>query len=259
VKEAGGFFGHITHELKEGISSQVEGIVDESSSHVEELSAILQRKLNFKLQIFGVEKRHEVPLEHIETQEHSCAAMYVVHPRCRLCKGWDICSLVFIYLNAMLIPFVISFDVEESNFWMIVNVLVDLFFILDIVFVFFRAYEEDGVLVCRPGAIAKRYIGRWHAPGWFWADLLASFPYQWVFLIVEATQEHSLSSGIVSYLKLMRLARLLRLIKSGATFDMLEEMSSDHAAQFRIVRLIFLLTTIAHFCGCTWFLVSRHS
>jgi CRP-like cAMP-binding protein len=222
-----------------------------------ELSAMLQKKLDFKNQIFGVEKRHEVPIECVEIEDYGCAAVYVVHPHCRLCKGWDICSLLFIYLNAMIIPFVISFNVDENLFWTVTNILLDIFFILDIVFAFFRAYEEDGVLVCRPKAIAARYIGSCRAPGWFWVDVVASFPYQWVFLIIEAVQGKSLGDGVVRYLKIMRLARLLRLVKSGAVFDMLEQMTSEYHTIFRIVRLLFLLTTIAHFCACAWFMVAE--
>jgi CRP-like cAMP-binding protein len=221
-------------------------------------SNLLQRKMDFKNQIFGVSKRDEVPLEQFDVSEDlGCAAMYVVHPHCRLCKGWDVCSLFFIYLNAMIIPFVIAFNVEESVAWTVINILLDLFFILDIAFAFFRAYEEDGVLVCRPAAIAANYFGKCRSPGWFWPDLLASFPYQWLFLFVEAVQGQKFSKGVIRYLKIMRLCRLLRLVKSGAVFDMLEQMTSEYITVFRIVRLLFLLTTIAHLCACSWFMVAE--
>jgi hyperpolarization activated cyclic nucleotide-gated potassium channel 2 len=218
------------------------------------IDTALKRKVDFKASIFGIAKRHEVPLEHLDLHDsESCVAMYVVHPHCRLCKFWDACSLVFLYLNVMIIPFVLAFNVEENNFWLTINILLDIYFIVDIVFAFFRAYEEDGVLVCRPGRIANHYIR-----GWFWADLLASFPYQWVYLIVEAVQGAKVEGNNAhKYLKLMRLARLLRLVKSGAVFDMLEEMSSEYITVFRIVRLMFTLTTIAHLCACAWFMVAE--
>lgn len=77
------------------------------------------------------------------------------------------------------------------------NWVVEGFFYLDLILSFFHAFHdhERNVVVKDLRSIAKRYVG-----GWFIIDLLAVFPFSYIY-----------SGGMI--LKLLRLARIPRLLK----------------------------------------------
>lgn len=57
----------------------------------------------------------------------------------------------------------------------IIDVIIDCFFILDMLVTFNAGYYEQGGLVLKRRMIVLNYL-----KGWFLIDLIASFPYMWV-------------------------------------------------------------------------------
>ena len=92
-------------------------------------------------------------------------------------KGlWDLCSLITIIYQSILIPFRLCFQVEADGGFKIFETLIDAIFILDIFVTFNTGIYKKGYLVMKRKEIIKNYIRYW-----FFIDLLASFPYAWLF------------------------------------------------------------------------------
>lgn len=109
--------------------------------------------------------------------------------------------MIFMLLYvASYVPFSICFD-SESAFGNTIDIIVDVYFFVDILINFVSAYEDEvsGLPVISLKKIALRYM-----TGWFFIDLLAVLP---VKLFEDAL------NGDGSQLKLARLARLPRLYR----------------------------------------------
>ena len=118
-----------------------------------------------------------------------------------------------------------------------VDVVVDLFFISDIIINFRTAYhKDDGELQLDTRAIALSY-----ARSWFVLDLVASVPIDW-FL------PNSAGIGVA---KIPRLLRLFRLMKK---FDKLAS-----ARALRVVNLLMLFLLFAHWIACLWWIIGFHA
>lgn len=62
----------------------------------------------------------------------------------------------------------------------IFDTIIDCFFMLDILIHFNTGFYRKGVVVMKRRDIIFNYLKTW-----FWLDLLASFPYNWVFNFEE--------------------------------------------------------------------------
>ena len=134
---------------------------------------------------------------------------------------WQIFIIMLAVYNAIALPLQIAF-VEVQNQYdntaslEVLEILVDVFFILDIFVVFLSAYIDtaDGETVQSPKKIAKHYLGNG-----FWTDFISSTPL-FLRLIINATTESgsdlqqnlSQSVTVLRLLKLLRVRRLSTLI-----------------------------------------------
>ncbi len=99
-------------------------------------------------------------------------------------------------------PFRISFINEERLGWIICDLIVDLFFLVDIALNFFSAiYDEDDNLLIERKDIARKYL-----TSWFGIDLISTIPFSFILL---STTSNSLSK----FIRLPKLCRLIKLTK----------------------------------------------
>ena len=75
-----------------------------------------------------------------------------------------------------MIPFRLCFDVDATGGLLILEDFMDACFMLDILITFNTGFYKKGYLVMKRKEIVKNYLKTW-----FFLDLLASFPYSWVF------------------------------------------------------------------------------
>ena len=150
---------------------------------------------------------------------------------------WDWFIIVLVLYNAVSIPLEIGFETSTPLAQQVVDVVVDVFFITDIMINFRTAYhKDDGELQLDARAISINY-----ARGWFFLDLVASLPIDW-FL------PNSAGIGVA---KIPRLLRLFRLMKK---FDKLAS-----ARALRVVNLLMLFLLFAHWIACLWWLIGFHA
>jgi hypothetical protein len=107
-----------------------------------------------------------------------------------MARNWSILLLICLAWVAVLMPFTLGFVEEPEGFLKYGAMFVDYFFIFDIFFNFFAAFtEEDGSLVVKNKQIAINYM-----KGWFFFDLMASFPFEEV---INFTVKYKANSGPV--------------------------------------------------------------
>lgn len=175
---------------------------------------------------------------------------------------WDIMTLMFIMYDLIVMPFELSFGIVEGNFLLTMDIIVTIFFLLDIIVSFHTAHYVDGVLV-----FSRKETRRAYLHGWFWADLIASFPYQWTNDNVEDPNEDQTAYfnrlqgrylTAKSFLRLIKLVRFIRVVKLKKIVEKLHGSFDIHnqviVGAINLLKLCLFITFLAHWCACGWYM-----
>ncbi|XP_058796091.1 potassium/sodium hyperpolarization-activated cyclic nucleotide-gated channel 3-like isoform X10 [Phymastichus coffea] len=225
-----------------------------------------------------------------ERIRQKAAGHWVIHPCSSFRFYWDLCMLLLLVANLIILPVAISFFNDDlSTRWIAFNCLSDTIFLIDLV-VNFRTgiMQQDNAeqVILDPKLIAKHYLRTW-----FFLDLISSIPLDYIFLIFNQFQDFSesfqiLHAGralrILRLAKLLSLVRLLRLSRLVRYVSQWEEVyiplyqqperhyerratppQPDRTSKFlnmasvfmRIFNLICMMLLIGHWSGCLQFLV----
>nr|XP_040572916.1 potassium/sodium hyperpolarization-activated cyclic nucleotide-gated channel 3-like isoform X1 [Lepeophtheirus salmonis] len=154
-----------------------------------------------------------------ERVRQKAAGHWIIHPCSSFRFYWDLCMLLLLVANLIILPVAISFFNDDlSTRWIAFNCLSDTIFLIDIV-VNFRTgimqQDNSEQVIIDPKEIAKHYIKTW-----FFLDLLSSIPLDYIFLIFNSIRGNSedypesfqfLHAGRA--LRILRLAKLLSLVR----------------------------------------------
>ncbi|XP_071556789.1 hyperpolarization-activated ion channel isoform X9 [Temnothorax nylanderi] len=198
-----------------------------------------------------------------ERIRQKAAGHWVIHPCSSFRFYWDLCMLLLLVANLIILPVAISFFNDDlSTRWIAFNCLSDTIFLVDIV-VNFRTgiMQQDNAeqVILDPKLIAKHYLRTW-----FFLDLISSIPLDYIFLIFNQDFSESfqiLHAGralrILRLAKLLSLVRLLRLSRLVRYVSQWEEVYFLNMASvfMRIFNLICMMLLIGHWSGCLQFLV----
>ena len=102
---------------------------------------------------------------------------YLLYPEDNVKKNWDMFVNYLLIYTCISMPLFISFykpDKEKGiDTWVLINIIVDIFFGMDIIVVFLSAfYDEDFYIIDDLKDIARNYIF-----GWFILDICAITPF----------------------------------------------------------------------------------
>ncbi|GMH37815.1 hypothetical protein BSKO_05688 [Bryopsis sp. KO-2023] len=164
-----------------------------------------------------------------------------IHPQCPLRTRWDVFCLVPLLYVCLFVPFQIGFDLDAVTG---VEIFVDLVFALDMLFNFFTGFEKDGNV-----ELDKRKSMVHYLKVWFWLDLVATFPVEYV---AHLTTGKFGNSKYTRILKLVRLIRLLRVLRLSRILNRLKWWAGIRFAVRKIIRFIIMITTVAHWNACLW-------
>ncbi|XP_058796090.1 potassium/sodium hyperpolarization-activated cyclic nucleotide-gated channel 3-like isoform X9 [Phymastichus coffea] len=150
-----------------------------------------------------------------ERIRQKAAGHWVIHPCSSFRFYWDLCMLLLLVANLIILPVAISFFNDDlSTRWIAFNCLSDTIFLIDLV-VNFRTgiMQQDNAeqVILDPKLIAKHYLRTW-----FFLDLISSIPLDYIFLIFNQFQDFSESFQILHAgraLRILRLAKLLSLVR----------------------------------------------
>ncbi|VDL65016.1 unnamed protein product [Nippostrongylus brasiliensis] len=164
---------------------------------------------------------------------------------------WDWIILLLVIYTAVFTPYVAAFLLRElqdtsrkarfSEPLEIVDLIVDIMFIVDIIINFRTTYvnENDEVsVVSHPGKIAIHYF-----KGWFVIDMIAAVPFD--LLLVNTNSDET-----TTLIGLLKTARLLRLVRVARKLDRYSEYG---AAVLLLLMATFAL--IAHWLACIWYAI----
>ncbi|KAG7197562.1 hypothetical protein KM043_001318 [Ampulex compressa] len=200
-----------------------------------------------------------------ERIRQKAAGHWVIHPCSSFRFYWDLCMLLLLVANLIILPVAISFFNDDlSTRWIAFNCLSDTIFLIDIV-VNFRTgiMQQDNAeqVILDPKLIAKHYLRTW-----FFLDLISSIPLDYIFLIFNQFQDFSESFQILHAgraLRILRLAKLLSLVRLLRLSRLVRYVSQWEEVYFlnmasvfmRIFNLICMMLLIGHWSGCLQFLV----
>ncbi|XP_047736533.1 potassium/sodium hyperpolarization-activated cyclic nucleotide-gated channel 3-like [Hyalella azteca] len=185
---------------------------------------------------------------------------------------WDLCMLLLLVANLIILPVAISFFNDDlSTRWIAFNCLSDTIFLIDIV-VNFRTgimqQDNSEQVILDPKLIARYYLKTW-----FFLDLISSVPLDYIFLIINQYRKDAedvnegfqiLHAGralrilrLAKLLSLVRLLRLSRLVRYVSQWEEVYVSSFLNMASvfMRIFNLISMMLLIGHWSGCLQFLV----
>ena len=208
--------------------------------------------------------------ENKHQNEHTCCRFCtIVSPLSLGHSMWDLFIATVLIVSLISLPVGMAFDkVGDSMFAM--NVIIDFFFIVDIVVTFMTGFvDENDALVMDPFKIALNY-----SRSWFLMDAVASVPMDLIFHLIEESQKtqdmnaSELASltklfkmmRLVRMLKLVRLFRLSRVAKYVRSFRLWLQhhlMCSIPQSILQISKLIIILVIVAHWLGCSFFMISK--
>ncbi|XP_026842624.1 uncharacterized protein LOC6600882 isoform X2 [Drosophila persimilis] len=210
---------------------------------------------------------------------------WVIHPCSSFRFYWDLCMLLLLVANLIILPVAISFFNDDlSTRWIAFNCL--------------RIMQQDNAeqVILDPKLIAKHYLRTW-----FFLDLISSIPLDYIFLIfnqIMKLQDFSdsfqiLHAGralrilrlakLLSLVRLLRLSRLVRYVSQWEEVYILQNLQKKSADRrgrmhrkdkdgltksnlilkflnmasvfMRIFNLICMMLLIGHWSGCLQFLV----
>nr|CAB3258015.1 potassium voltage-gated channel subfamily H member 7 [Phallusia mammillata] len=168
---------------------------------------------------------------------------------------WDWLILILVIYTAIFTPFTAAFilklrhetkevtQTQGYNFeepLTVVELLVDIFFVVDIIINFRTTYvNKNDEVVSNPTKIVIHYF-----KGWFLIDLVAAVPFD--LLVAGQSQQETTLIG------LLKTARLLRLVRVARKLDRYSEFG---AAVLFLLMCSFVL--IAHWLACIWYAIGN--
>ena len=175
---------------------------------------------------------------------------FVIHPLGTFRQTWDIVSALAIAYTFFVLPVRFAFfwnAKAEWDWYQIIDLLIDLFFIIDVCLNFFTGYldiEQDTIIMKRP-LIARQYIRTTFLP-----DILASLPY--------ALLDNFFLFNVVGVLRFWRLLRLLRFLRIQRMVKFSKKRTiMDRFSTFakRILKLLMVVMIFSHWNACAQYFV----
>lgn len=171
------------------------GLTDLNEQYKNNIDELITRK---------ADKRETFVLDSLSTID-SLQATWLLHPDHVFKRIWNSILAILMVYTALIMPYRLAFSEQVFwDEWTIVEVAVDLMFLLDVGINFFSVtINEDGTFETNRSTIICTYLKRW-----FFIDMISSFPST---LIDYASGGDTMPKG--KYNGLVRLARLPRLYK----------------------------------------------
>ncbi|GBG25384.1 Potassium voltage-gated channel subfamily H member 6 [Hondaea fermentalgiana] len=178
--------------------------------------------------------------------------LWIVPPGHGLKVKWDLLIAFFIVYSVLLVPFRIGFAQSSEGFSKAFDILVDIFFGLDMIVAFRTGFEssDQDVVIVVPLAIAKQYL-----KGWFLVDFMSTFPFDAVLaaLLASADEEALRSFKLIKIFRMIRLLKLIRLFKLRKILGELDSEIELSSGFTKLVTLFLQITFVAHLFACFWF------
>ncbi|KAH9254399.1 hypothetical protein BASA81_007512 [Batrachochytrium salamandrivorans] len=177
-------------------------------------------------------------------------------PDSKFSSRWLGLLLVAVMYTILYVPYAVAWPAAVPLLpWVVFDMIVGLVFILDVGLNFITSYmnQEEDEWEVDFTKCAKHYL-----TGWFIVDLVASFPYDVVVIIVEYSTCGSIvcqdENGNTSYGNALQMLKLLRLLRVTKLVKYIASRSLSVTSSLMVLVCSFVL--LAHLFACLWWLVS---
>lgn len=177
---------------------------------------------------------------------------WIINPVGTFRKRWDIAQMLLLAYLTVSVPYRIGFshDAHPWKFWFVFDLLVDVYFLVDIVLSFRTAfYNFHGDLEYYPGQIIKNYI-----KSWFLVDITGSIPINYVVLVMEldSTTAGYKGNRFLRMMRLFRLLKLLRLLRVNRLLKKYEEAFYGIKSSMKMAKIAASVLVVGHWLACVW-------
>ena len=188
---------------------------------------------------------------------------WFVNPENRFKVIWDHAQLLLLFYIGTIVCYKICFFEEFSDLEIIFNFLIEIFFLLDMIFTFLQPVHLLGEYKYDRRESVKHYLR-----GWFLVDLLAVFPFHFFFEHISQSSEYTFilrTSRLPRLYKLLRGLRIIRAVKMTYSYKntifgrVLYFFKKYENFIFTEVLVFFGVFLYAHICACIWYLISKGS
>ena len=192
-------------------------------------------------------------------QKSSWANKIVFHPEAFPRVAWDILLLVIILYQSLTVPYFICFDDYYPPMMMLIEIIITFIFLIDLMICFNTGFYSKGSLIMKHKDIAFEYFKMW-----FWIDIVATFPYSWLFegiSLVDSKNPYGAPKvlRIIRIFRFLRILRLLRIAKLKKILIKIEDFiaSNSIANMFVFIRLLSMVFFVAHWTACFWYYIGN--
>jgi hypothetical protein len=205
------------------------------------------------------------PIE--DDKEETKKNKYVIMDDNRWKQYWDLYIICLIMYVAVVVPFRLGFESEDTKAWKTWGYILDVSFLIDIILTFFTAYfdADSSELITDPKQIALYYL-----KGWFWIDAFSILPIET--LLKKAIPGEGEGGGkinvlakfpriarLYSLVRFIRLMRLTRLLKRKKTPKNLESKLKLREGLQRLLFFGFFIFISIHIFTCMWVFMHNFS
>jgi hypothetical protein len=157
-------------------------------------------------------------------------------------QGWDLLIMFMLLFTTFAVPYLLAFGEEIDptaplNGYQIWDLILDVFFCIDIILSFCTSFVLKGVYVTDMSVIAKHYLC-----GWFLIDMPGSIPFDKI-IVYASTGSSSDMGSTLKVLKFIRILKMVRAIRFLRKLDQLEEKDSTGTLRttLKIFRSLFIM------------------
>ena len=127
------------------------------------------------------------------------------YPEDKIKADWDLYITLILIFTCMSTPYLISFETESTG-WTVLNYIIDSCFLLDIIFNFNSAFQDDEFRIIED----RKVIARDYIKSWFAIDIIAIVP---IDKLITSGSDSTSPGGENKMLRLSRIGRMYKLIK----------------------------------------------
>ncbi|XP_062204386.1 potassium channel KAT4 [Phragmites australis] len=162
-------------------------------------------------------------------------------------RWWQAFLIVLVLYSAWASPFELALERAVTTPLLVVDLVVDVFFAIDIAVSFFVAYFDSStnLFVYDRRKIATRYLTR----PWFAMDVASTIPFQIIYRLVSDK-----STG----LRFLNILRLWRLRRGSKLFARLEKDIRFNYFWTRLIKLLFVTLFALHSAACIYLWMAFH-
>ena len=226
-----------------------------------------ERVRKLKERIFGSHLMEISPESIKDLKKAVMESRGVIFPDSKLRFWWDIIQIVTILYLSFAVPIRIGFSINVEGFFYLLDVLMDVYFFVDIYLNFLFVVEDESFqMVTSKPKLAKRYL-----KSWFLIDILAVIPLDHGIRLSEGRfvcgmvgtcppQSGGDNSGqyfkLFKMLRLFRLVKLLKLLKVGKVLDRYQDELYFYMQYLNLFGLLVLTGFLGHLMACMFYFVS---